>query len=592
MAGTVEIVSDPSLFSQFPSGSPHQRGRNHNQGFRGGWRGGGGGGHGGHGYQNTNRFVDFNKPWVTQGIRSEIWKKKSLAEAAKKSKTADTVAALQTQSELVDKMLSEAKISWLASHPEMEADWLAVMAREESSRTYFCDVCEKMVGSLAEYNLHVSQHATCGIDGCGYTAHQDILEKHIMHQHMTGFYNRIVQGNTPEDIEKWREERRKNWPTQMKIAEKIVEKEMLKERGEVMHLKREKRRRDDVEVAARQVKQKSEQEQSWECNCKARQYVESLRGRRRQWIPRNVRHQSHCAELLKIRERAKEKREKRQAAWEEKKEKMKAEVKNCDKGNDLKKDHFGEEESNIKRAKFQDLDSSSDEEGWNGGLWMFKGTVNLEKERMKANEDSIVIEETTIKPFLVSYENYDSDDNDDDDEAPEEIKTIVSYENDLPSDDQSIESFESKGSRKTRKRKKKTSHQTSIKSDVIVAKSEKESGTQNASEDALKEVRATIQSHIESFQEPPVPGEEALHSNKDIGEAIPEDDNHHDEFVEETVPEINPKPDVPVVFKRRLRHPTLLERLLLSEIKNERNSILQCVRYVCKNNFFRDTQTK
>merc|ERR1712048_1398389 len=107
--------------------------------------------------------------------------------------------------------------------------------------------------------------------------------------------------------------------------------------GEVMHLKREKRRRDDVEVAARQVKQKSDQEQSWECNCKARQYVESLRGRRRQWIPRNVRHQSHCAELFKIRERAKKKREKRQAAWEEKKEKMKAEVKNCDKGNDLKK---------------------------------------------------------------------------------------------------------------------------------------------------------------------------------------------------------------------------------------------------------------
>ena len=74
-------------------------------------------------------------------------------------------------------MLSEAKISWLASNPEMEAEWLSVMAREDASRTYFCDVCEKMVGSAAEYNIHVSQHATCGIDGCGYTAHQDILEK-------------------------------------------------------------------------------------------------------------------------------------------------------------------------------------------------------------------------------------------------------------------------------------------------------------------------------------------------------------------------------------------------------------------------------
>merc|ERR1712037_340190 len=40
------------------------------------------------------------------------------------------------------------------------------------------------------------------------------------------------------------------------------------------------------------------------------------------------------------------------------------------------------------------------------------------------------------------------------------------------------------------------------------------------------------------------------------------------------------------VLEQRIRPPTLLERLLLQEIKKERNTILQCVRYVCKNNFF------
>merc|ERR1712240_556136 len=56
------------------------------------------------------------------------------------------------------------------------------------------------------------------------------------------------------------------------------------------------------------------------------------------------------------------------------------------------------------------------------------------------------------------------------------------------------------------------------------------------------------------------------------------------------------------VLEQRLRPPTLLEKLLLQveinsyillilnlpfqEIKKERNTILQCVRYVCKNNFF------
>ena len=39
------------------------------------------------------------------------------------------------------------------------------------------------------------------------------------------------------------------------------------------------------------------------------------------------------------------------------------------------------------------------------------------------------------------------------------------------------------------------------------------------------------------------------------------------------------------VFSRPIRPPTLLEKLLLDEIKRERNLILQCVRFVCNNNF-------
>ena len=198
------------------------------------------------------------------------------------------------------------------------------------SRTYFCDVCEKPVGNAAEYKQHVSEHATCGIDGCQYTAHQDILETHIRHQHLSGFYNRIVQGNTPEDIEKWRAERRKNWPTHVRMAEKIVAQEAQRERGEVMHLRREKRRRE--ELGDRTNKELEEPEREWECNCKARHFVEGLRGRGRgrgrgrNWIPRNIRHQGHCRELELIRERAKEKREQREAAFEEKREKRKLEA--------------------------------------------------------------------------------------------------------------------------------------------------------------------------------------------------------------------------------------------------------------------------
>ena len=35
-----------------------------------------------------------------------------------------------------------------------------------------------------------------------------------------------------------------------------------------------------------------------------------------------------------------------------------------------------------------------------------------------------------------------------------------------------------------------------------------------------------------------------------------------------------------------MRPPTLLEKLLKDEIISERNKILQCVRFVCRSNFF------
>ena len=135
--GTVEVASDPSHFSIHPPQHHYNnRGRGHyNHRGGGGWRGGHGG-QGGFqsGFQSSNRFVDFNKPWISQAIRTELWKKKSLADAAKRSKTAEAVAMLQTQSELCERLLSEAKIAWLAANPEMEATWLPVLAAEEGSR--------------------------------------------------------------------------------------------------------------------------------------------------------------------------------------------------------------------------------------------------------------------------------------------------------------------------------------------------------------------------------------------------------------------------------------------------------------------------
>ena len=480
---------------------------------------------------------------------------------------------------------------------------------------YFCDVCERMVGSAAEYKQHVSEHATCGIDGCSYTAHQDILEKHIMHQHLTGFYNRIVQGNSPEDIEKWRQERRKNFPTKMKIAEKILKKEMMKERGEVMHLKREKRKPEELiqnEQMNREEAAKPEQE--WHCTCKARQLVENMPGRGRGGrggrarIPRDIRHQKHCRELEMIRERMKVKQEKNQAFWDKKREERRRsmeEKENRDKNN-VKRDHEndGKETPVVvkKIRRTEPEDSCSDEEGWNDGLMMFKGTVHMERERMKIQEEKL--QQHTSKPSFSSLVAYDEDDDDSDDEAPVEVKTVVSYDNVIP-DEPIKKDDEPKSSKKPRKRRKKQAA-----AEPCPAPHTEESVETTASltpaEEALLAIRSTIQSHIESFEPTPSTSAEPVSEQtqdmkveevKEIvdevvennNENIPDDPAAEDEFVQEPLSSsIKLKQDVPVVFKKRLRHPTLLERLLLSEIKNERNTILQCVRYVCKNNFFLD----
>merc|ERR1712226_758054 len=71
-----------------------------------------------------------------------------------------------------------------------------------------------------------------------------------------------------------------------------------------------------------------QEELGWECTCRARTLVMEMRGRGRgrgfrggrggtRGMLRNIKHQSHCKELERIRERGREMREKKQADWEE-----------------------------------------------------------------------------------------------------------------------------------------------------------------------------------------------------------------------------------------------------------------------------------
>lgn len=281
-----------------------------------------------------------------------------------------------------------------------------------------------------------------------------------------------------------------------------------------------------------------------------------------------------------IRERAREKREKKQAVWEERKlareEKMQEQKEGQETGKEQEKQHP------LKRVVEED--SSSEEEGWCEGVMAFRGTGSVgveeevleeeegekvitddEDEKLSLNtavvveeeakkvvvEDPEVVEEagTKIEAFHEEHPNEDMqgktteelpygekisvEGGESSDEAPEELKIVKSYDNEIIEDVPKAADSEEKTS-KTRKRKRKA-------------------GPKESAKDEAKEEEASKEEAFAAYTEPKA------------------------------------KVSRPGVFEQRIRPPTLLERLLLQEIKKERNTILQCVRYVCKNKFFDDT---
>ena len=74
---------------------------------------------------------------------------------------------------------------------------------------HHCDRCDKSFWSQEQLEAHVSEHIPCGIDGCTFVAHPKIVEKHISMQHETGLALKIMKLTSPEEILKWREERKR-----------------------------------------------------------------------------------------------------------------------------------------------------------------------------------------------------------------------------------------------------------------------------------------------------------------------------------------------------------------------------------------------
>lgn len=96
----------------------------------------------------------------------------------------------------------------------------------------WCETCDRDFPCKAQMESHQGEHKTCGIAGCKFTGHPSIMERHVKQQHESGLFEKLKNVDSPEDIAKWRADRRKNYPTRENIDLKQMAREARKERGE------------------------------------------------------------------------------------------------------------------------------------------------------------------------------------------------------------------------------------------------------------------------------------------------------------------------------------------------------------------------
>ncbi|KAG8265460.1 nuclear fragile X mental retardation protein interacting protein 1 [Homalodisca vitripennis] len=96
---------------------------------------------------------------------------------------------------------------------------------------FYCETCDRSWKTQEMLEEHVSQHEVCGRDGCTFTGHPKVVQKHVELQHDTGLYQRIVADN-PDDIAKWIAERKRRFPTKENVQKKEAQQDEMMNRGE------------------------------------------------------------------------------------------------------------------------------------------------------------------------------------------------------------------------------------------------------------------------------------------------------------------------------------------------------------------------
>ncbi|XP_037052282.1 nuclear fragile X mental retardation-interacting protein 1 [Bradysia coprophila] len=406
--------------------------------------------------------------------------------------------------------------------------------RSPGSREFWCEPCDRDFRSLDLLHEHKSQHQKCGIDGCKFEGHEMIVSKHITMQHSTGLYERLKNLDTPEDIQKWREERRKRYPTKENVELRQQMQEERNKRGEKLN--------DSKARFGRQSDRRRCNNNSTDSNRAA-----TTDGNRAATEPKGE---------ANSQKKGREGRKKRRRPNKKVVKIVEEPAGECDKNENV-------------------------EDVSNNGLPMFRGTSHL-KNYKKRKE---VQPKNALSSLLGAYESdsnssesfsEDEESSDDMDSPVTTLTSTVKSQSDSVADTCSteVEVVSNEQSSVVDKCREDLSYEDNA-DDMICDPELPESSVQTVDDDndmdelPSEERILKMESDVDSL--PPLEAAKVVNRR--------------------TKPKVldkrlSKRPTVMDLSKKYRNQNTMLEKLLQNEIRHERNVLLQCVRHVVKENFF------
>ncbi|XP_059172994.1 FMR1-interacting protein NUFIP1-like [Physella acuta] len=102
------------------------------------------------------------------------------------------------------------------------------------NNVFFCDICDRGFKSEEKYKEHTAGHIKCKYQDCPFIAAPKLVQLHMSMQHRSGLAKKVWSLESEEDVKKWRDERKRNFPTAENIKKKYEERSERMARGEII----------------------------------------------------------------------------------------------------------------------------------------------------------------------------------------------------------------------------------------------------------------------------------------------------------------------------------------------------------------------